>query len=121
MRCELATGSFFDAVPSGADAYLLKSILHDWDDERCATILGNCRDAMRPNARLFVIERMMARKLSTSPVDQQCARSDLNMLVGPGGQERTEAGYRAMLPADGLKPLRVRPLTDGFSVLEAAR
>ena len=120
-RCELATGSFFDEIPPGADAYLLKSVLHDWDDERCATILVNCRNAMPRNARLFVFERMMPRSLSSSAVDRQCARSDLNMLVGPGGRERTEAAYRAMLQAAGLKTVRVEPLTDGFGVMEAAR
>jgi hypothetical protein len=120
-RCEVATGSFFDGIPPGADAYLLKSILHDWDDERCATILVNCREAMSRHARLLVFERMMPHRFTSSPVDQQYARSDLNMLVGPGGRERTEAAYRGMLQAAGLNAAGVEPLTDGFSVLEATR
>ena len=118
-RCELATGSFFDAVPGGADAYLLKSILHDWDDERCATILARCREAMPAHARLFVLERMMPRRLSSAPADREFARSDLNMLVGPGGRERTEAAYRELLQAAGLHAVRIDALSDGFSALEA--
>ena len=118
-RCELVTGSFFDEVPHGADAYLLKSVLHDWDDERCATILRQCRLAMPAQARLLIIERMMPSRYSCSPTDQGIARSDLNMLVGPGGRERTESEYRAMLDAVGMKTIRVQGLTDSYSVLEA--
>ena len=118
-RCEVASGSFFDTVPHGADAYLLKSVLHDWNDESCAKILHNCRLAMHPHARLLIIERMMPLKYACSFRDQGIARSDLNMLVGPGGQERTEAEYRTMIAGAGLEAASVLALTDGYSVLEA--
>jgi hypothetical protein len=58
-RCGLETGSFFDAVPRGADAYILKHILHDWDDERAAQILASCRKAVPDDGRLLIIERVM--------------------------------------------------------------
>jgi hypothetical protein len=118
-RCEILTGDFFKEVPAGGDAYLLKSILHDWDDRRCAVILRNCRAAMHPRARLFVIERLMPEQFSTSRHDQSIARSDLNMLVGPGGRERTEQQYRTMLSATGLRMVSTVPLTGGFSACEA--
>ena len=119
-RFEVATGSFFEAVPSGADAYLLKSVLHDWDDAHCAHILRNCRLAMAANSRLLIIERMAPEHYSSSPRDQGIARSDLNMLVGTGGRERTEAGYRAMLDPAGFRMTRLTALPDGgFSVMEA--
>ena len=119
-RCEVRIGSFFDGVPHGADAYLLKSVLHDWNDECCRTILHNCRLAMHPHARLLVIERMMPVRYACSLLDQGIARSDLNMLVGPGGQERTEAEYRAMIAGAGLDTVSVLAVTDSYSVLEAA-
>ena len=62
-RCELAAGSFFEAVPEGANLYLLKSILHDWDDARCSAILRNCRRAMHPGAHMVVIERVAAERV----------------------------------------------------------
>ena len=119
-RCEVVTGSFFDAVPMGADAYLLKSILHDWDDAHCALILGQCARAMPPHARLLIVERMMPEHFSDSAHDQTIARSDLNMLIGPGGRERTHGQYRSLLNAAGLRPTDLLALSGGFSVLDAA-
>ena len=119
-RCEVVTGSFFDAVPAGADTYLLKSILHDWDDEPCSLILAQCARAMRPHARLLLIERMLPEHLSVSGHDQAIARSDLNMLIGPGGCERTHEQYCSLLKAAGLRPTDLLALSGGFSVLDAA-
>jgi len=121
-RCELVRGSFFDAVPAGADAYLLKSVLHDWGDERCATILGACRGAMASSAdaRLFVIERLAPERFGLTARDRAIARSDLNMLVSLGGRERTEAQYREMLCRSGLEPRRIHELVGEFSAIEAA-
>ena len=118
-RCEVVTGSFFEAVPAGADTYLLKSILHDWDDEHCALILAQCASAMRPHARLLIVERMMPGQFSVSAHDQAIARSDLNMLIGPGGCERTHQQYRSLLKAAGLRPTNLLALSGGFSVLDA--
>ena len=119
-RCEVVTGSFFDAVPAGADAYLLKSILHDWDDEHCSLVLAQCARAMQTHARLLIVERMLPEHVSVSAHDQAIARSDLNMLVGPGGCERTHEQYCSLLKASGLRPTDLRALSGGFSVLDAA-
>jgi len=90
-RCEIAGGSFFEAVPGGGDAYVLKSILHDLEDEQCLEILRVCWRAMAGGAALLVVERQLA-----PANDQPEAKfSDLNMLVSPGGRERTTDEYEA--------------------------
>ena len=118
-RCALVTGSFFDTIPGAADAYLLKSVLHDWDDDQAVTILDNCRRVMEPNAKLFVIERIAPQHFCDSPRDQRVARSDLNMLVSTGGRERTEAQYRELLGAARLRVTRLLPLGDPYCVIES--
>ena len=118
-RCELATGDFFKAVPQGADVYLLKSILHDWDDGRCLVILRNCRRAMQPAARLLIVERIASDRVSASPHDQAVARSDLNMMVANGGCERTQGAYASLLEAADLRLVQVTPLPGPFRVLAA--
>jgi orsellinic acid C2-O-methyltransferase len=119
-RCELTTGDFFKTVPHGADVYLLKSILHDWDDERCMVILRNCRRAMLPAARLLIIERIASDRVTASPHDQAVARSDLNMMVANGGCERTQAAYLELLEAADLRLSQVTPLSGPYSVIAAA-
>jgi len=118
-RCEVVAGSFFDGVPGGADVYLLKSILHDWDEAHCAVILGNCRRAMGSHARLIVIERILSPRMTVSPHDQAVARSDLNMLIGTGGRERTKDQFEAMLEAADLRPTAMVELTNRYSACEA--
>ena len=118
-RCERVTGSFFDAVPPGAEVYLLKSILHDWDDARCGAILRHCRRAMPPGARLLIVERIAPEPIGTSPRDAAVARSDLLMMVANGGGERSESAYRALLGRAGLQWVRTEALTGGFSVMTA--
>ena len=119
-RCTLVTGSFFDAVPDGADAYLLKSVLHDWDDDQAVKILRNCRHVMAPHAKLFVIERIAPQHFCDSPHDQGIARSDLNMLVGTGGRERTETQYRELLDAAKLRITRFLALGGPYCAIESA-
>ena len=118
-RCELATGDFFKAVPQGADVYLLKSILHDWDDGRCLVILRNCRRAMQPAARLLIVERIASDRVSASPHDQAVARADLHMMVANGGCERTQAAYLGLLEAADLRLAQVTPLPGPYSVMAA--
>lgn len=118
-RCERVTGSFFDAVPSGADAYLLKSVLHDWDDARCLRILQTCRRAIAPHARLLILERIASASISTAPGDAAVARSDLLMMIANGGCERSESAYRALTGAAGLRIAGIDSLTGGFSVMTA--
>lgn len=97
-RCEAVAGDFFESVPSGADAYVLKSIIHDWRDPEALQILRNCRRAMRPGARLLVIEELIGQ----GPDPVQTAFQDLNMLVSPGGQERTLTQYGELFTAADL-------------------
>jgi ubiquinone/menaquinone biosynthesis C-methylase UbiE len=98
-RCALIEGDFFAAVPSGADAYLLKWILHDWDDARAVTILTNCRRAMPEQGKLLVVESVLP--AGNEPSLGKFA--DLHMLVRLGGRERTEAEYRTLFAAAGLR------------------
>jgi hypothetical protein len=118
-RCTIVTGSFFDVVPGAADAYLLKSILHDWDDDPAVEILRNCRRAMATHARLFVIERLAPEQLGDSAHDRGIAQSDLNMLIGTGGRERTEMQYRNLLGLAKLRITRIREVTEPYRVIEA--
>ncbi|MFI5891610.1 methyltransferase [Actinoplanes sp. NPDC051513] len=117
-RCEVHPGDLFVAVPAGADAYVLKSILHDWPDEAALAIARTCRNAMRPGSVLLVLERVLTGP-PYPPADLPAAFSDLNMLVAPGGQERTRDEYESLLRAAGLRMTRVVPTTTEFSVIEA--
>jgi hypothetical protein len=116
-RCEVAGGSFFDSVPAGADAYLMKYILHDWDDAKCARVLGHCRDAMAEGGRVLVADRVIA---PGNGADWS-KWLDINMMVGPGGQERTRGEFAALFASAGLKLVRVHPTRTPLSLLEAAR
>ena len=80
----------------------MKSIIHNWKDDQCEVILRNCRDALPPSGTLIVIERIMPEPATTEPEDRSCVMSDLNMLRGPGGCERTEAEYRRLAASAGF-------------------
>lgn len=97
-RCQIVGGNFFDSVPVGADAYLLKAIIHDWLDAESIEILRICRRAMRDDATLLLVEQLVGKGSDPS----HTAFSDLNMLVSPGGQERTIEEYGALLAAAGF-------------------
>ncbi len=116
-RCAFVAGDFFASVPSGGDVYLLKSVIHDWDDERSRAILSRCRDAMHPEARLLVLEWIVPERVG--PADAGIIGTDLNMLVMVGGLERTETEYRALLRSAGLAVTRVIPTPVAMSVIEA--
>ena len=118
-RCELVTGSFFEALPGPEDAILLKSILHDWGDDQSRAILENCRRALAGGGKLLIIERLMPERLDPSPAHRAVVRSDLNMLVGPGGRERTMAEFRALLASAALRVSRVIPTASSFVIIEA--
>lgn len=119
-RCDLVTGNFFEAIPSGADAYILKNVIHDWDDERAALILRNCRRATEPDAKLLLIERIMPLRLEPSPAHRAIAYADMAMLVGLGGRERTEEEFRLLLEAAGFGLCRVIAIAQEYRILEAA-
>jgi hypothetical protein len=118
-RCELVVGSFFDTVPAGGDAYVLRWILHDWDDTNATRILVGCTRAMPPHARLLVIDRLMPERFQHTVGDLRLTMADLHMMVALGGRERTEAEFRALFANAGLKLRRTAPLPTGNSLLEA--
>jgi tRNA A58 N-methylase Trm61 len=101
-RVEFVAGDFFKAVPAIADAIILKSIIHDWDDARSVTILQNCREALPGGGKLLLAERLMPEMPTMSDEDREQALSDLNMLRGPGGLERTKEQYHELLGRSGF-------------------
>lgn len=114
-RCEVVGGSFFEAVPEGGDAYLLKHILHDWDDPASLAVMKACRRASRSEGKLLVMERVVA------PPNEgpETKISDLNMLVSPGGQERTGEEFAALLAAAGFRMEGTVEVDARLSVIEA--
>jgi SAM-dependent methyltransferase len=113
-RCELVGGDFFDSVTADGDVYVLSHVIHDWDQERCITILRNCREAMAPGGRILIIEAVI-------PVGDEPHRAkmlDMAMLTFTGGMERTEEEYRDLLGAAGLRLARVIPTRTAVSIVE---
>jgi orsellinic acid C2-O-methyltransferase len=118
-RAGFVAGDFFKSVPRGYDAYVMKFIIHDWDDERAAAILANCRAAAAPSARLILLEQVVPEVLGTSAADQAVIRADLTMMT-VGGKERTAEEYRTLLAGAGWRLERIARASAEFSVLEAA-
>jgi hypothetical protein len=114
-------GDFFDRIPAGADVYLLKSVIHDWPDDRAVTILRACERAMQADAKLLLVERVMPERLAPSAQSESLARSDLHMLVALGAQERTPAEFETLLRAAGLKTLRLIETGGEYQIIEAGR
>jgi orsellinic acid C2-O-methyltransferase len=114
-------GDFFAAVPGGHDAYLVKSVIHDWDDDRAGRILRNIGAAMGSGATLLVVEPVMPDAPSSSPDVLMMVMSDLNMLVCTGGKERTEGEFRALLAEAGFAVRAITPVSGptNYSVIEA--
>jgi orsellinic acid C2-O-methyltransferase len=118
-RCTRVAGSFFDTIPENGDLYLLKSVLHNWDDARCVQILCRCRAAMAPRGRVLVIERVMADRPGLTAYDRAVARSDLNMLVALSGRERTASEFEALFAQAGLAIERDLGRAEEYSMLQA--
>lgn len=118
-RCEFLEGNFFESVPGGADAYILKSVIHDWDDEKSKLILENCHQAMSERGRLLLVERVLPDRLEISADHQAVVRSDLSMLVTHAAQERTVAEFRNLLQSAGFRVTRILPTGMTFSIIEA--
>jgi hypothetical protein len=114
-RITIEAGSFFESVPTGGDAYLLSHIIHDWSEDQCLTILGNCRRAMKPGSRLLIVEMVLPAGDTPHPGKML----DIVMLALPGGQERAEPEYRALLGKAGFRLARVVPTESAVSVVEA--
>jgi hypothetical protein len=117
-RCEIVGGSFLEAIPSGASAYVMKWIIHDWEEPAVSTILSRCRQAVGDSgAPLLLIERVLAEQVGPEDLDDLLA--DLEMLTNPGGQERTEAEYGALLKGAGFKLERIIPTPTPVKILES--
>jgi SAM-dependent methyltransferase len=114
-RCRAVAGDFFDSVPE-ADLYILKIILHDWDDEQSLNILRNCARAMRPNGRVVLVERVVPEHGDPG----EAALSDLNMLVLLPGRERTAGEFAELFRAAGLKLDRISELASSLALIEAS-
>ena len=120
-RCALVAGDFFASVPAGGDAYVLKWVIHDWDDEHGVAILGSCRRAMARDGRLLLVERVVPERIDQSADTQGIVLGDLNMLLWTGGRERTAAEYRALLASGGFTLARIVPTATQLSIIEGAR
>ncbi|MDQ8728330.1 methyltransferase [Bradyrhizobium sp. LHD-71] len=108
-RADFLAADFFVGLPSGFDTFLLKSVLHNWDDAHCAVLLANCRRALGRSGRVLVIERLLEQFQDASSSHASTALNDLNMLRGPGGRERSEQAYRKLMTDAGLRVARVMP------------
>jgi len=115
-RCRIASGSFFDSVPSGGDAYVLQHILHDWDDERCVAILDRCRAAIDARGVLLVVENILPEEGEPAP---RLAWLDLHMMIMLGGRERSRSEYGSLLERAGFTLRRSLPTQSGTEILEA--
>jgi hypothetical protein len=118
-RCTVEAGSFFERVPGGGDTYLLKHIVHDWDDKRARTLLQCCRRCMPSHSRLVIVERMLPERIEPGAAVETFL-TDLEMLVTtPGGRERTEIEFRDLLADAGFTDLKIMPTASPLSVVEA--
>jgi hypothetical protein len=117
-RCALVGGSFLEKVPAGAGIYMMKTIIHDWEEPAVGTILERCRTAVgKSGAPLLLIERVLPDRIGPEDMDDLLA--DLDMLANPGGQERTEAEYTALLKRAGFKLERIITTPTPFKIVES--
>src|SRR5262245_15828394 len=120
-RCDVVAGDAFGPLPSGADAYVLSRVIHDWADAEALEIMKNCCRAMREDARLILIERVLPARAEASAAAAMLFVPDLNMMVMHGGRERSEDEFRTLFHAAGLRLKRIVPTHSPVSVIEAAR
>jgi SAM-dependent methyltransferase len=119
QRLQAVAGDFFASVPAGADLYLLKNVLHNWRDDDALRLLRSCRDAMRPGARLLVVERLLDAPDEANAADE--ARFDIHMLVAVGGQLRSSAEHAALCAAAGLRFVSATPTASALGIVAALR
>lgn len=118
-RCDFIGGDFFKSVPGGYDAYLLKHVIHDWNDEAAVQILRTIRGAIGADARVLIVESIYPERIDDSDASRGAARNDCNMLVATGGRQRTEGEFRALYEAAGFRLARIVPAGAISSILEA--
>ena len=113
-RCQVIAGNFFESVPKGADTYLMRHIIHDWDEARCIQILKHVRAVLPAGGKLLLIEAVVP--MGNEPSFGKLI--DINMLVMPGGKERTADEYKALYAAAGFKLSRIVPTAGAMSLIE---
>jgi hypothetical protein len=113
-RCQVIEGSFFDTIPAGADAYVFRHIIHDWNDEQCVQILGHCRRVVPSDGRVLLVECVVPPGNAPSIAKD----FDMTMMTFPGGIERTEAEFRTLLDRTGFQLTSVTPTATMVSVVE---
>ena len=113
-RCQVIEGSFFETIPAGADAWLFRHIIHDWTDEQSAAILSRCRKVMPPEGRVLIVECVVPAGNAPSISKDM----DMTMMTFPGGIERTETEFRALLEESGFQLTSVTPTTTMISIIE---
>ena len=116
-RLQLAGGNFFESIPEGGDAIVMKWIIHDWNDEQSVAIMKNCHRALPENGKLILVEAVIP--ATSEPHFGKFI--DLNMLVMTGGRERTEAEFRKLYQDAGFRVTRVIPTESPFSVIEGVK
>lgn len=116
-RVEKVSGDFFEGVPAGADAYIMKHIIHDWDDEESIKILKNIHSAMNPNGKVLIIEMVVPEGNEASP----SKILDIQMLMFTGGKERTAKEYAELLDKSGFRMTQVVPTHSPMQIVEAVR
>jgi hypothetical protein len=117
-RCEVVGGSFFDKVPPGADAYLLKHVIHDWNDAQAAEILRKVRAAVPAGGKLLLVEGVYPERIEANLACRGAASNDVNMLVVTGGRQRSEDEFRELYTASGFRLTRIVPTASGPAVIE---
>jgi orsellinic acid C2-O-methyltransferase len=120
-RYEFVGGDFFEAVPAGFDAYLLKHVIHDWDDAHAVRILETCRRAMGPEAKLLIVEGVYPPRVDGSQESRGAAANDVNMLVCTGGRQRSEVEFRELYAAAGFRLTRIVPTMAMSCVIEGVK
>ncbi len=119
QRARFIPTDFFESVPSGADVYLLKYIIHDWNDHDAGEILRNTREAAGSRGAVLLVERIVPERITPEPEQAGVVSGDINMMVATGGLERTQEEYRRLLESAGLELTRIIPTASAFSLLEA--
>ena len=117
-RCDAVGGNFFEAVPPGADAYLLKHVIHDWDDERATAILGRCRSAIADDGKLLLVEGVYPERIDRSLGSRGAAANDVNMLVCTGGRQRSEREFRELYAKASFQLIGIVPTPANVCVIE---
>jgi hypothetical protein len=120
-RCEAVGGDFFASVPAGGDAYIIKHVIHDWDDDRATQILKNCHRAMQPGTKLLIVEGVYPEHIDQSLASQGATLNDVNMLVVTGGRQRSADEFRSLFRNAGFELERIVPTMAAACVVEGER